>query len=69
MRLSTRTWGDPSAARSAVLIHGVTSNAASWVRVGPALADQGYYVVAPELRGHGESLIKSRKSAYSEMRL
>lgn len=55
MRLNTRTWGDPSAARSAVLIHGVTSNAASWVRVGPALAEAGYYVVAPELRGHGES--------------
>jgi pimeloyl-ACP methyl ester carboxylesterase len=55
MRLNTRTWGDPSSTRSAVLIHGVTSNAASWVRVGPALAIEGYYVVAPELRGHGES--------------
>lgn len=55
MKLNTHVWGDHSAARSAVLIHGVTSNAASWVRVGPALAAAGYYVVAPELRGHGAS--------------
>ena len=55
MRLNTYTWGDPSAVRSAVLIHGVTSNAASWGRVGPALAERGFYVVAPELRGHGDS--------------
>lgn len=55
MRLNTRTWGDSSAPRAAVLIHGVTSSAASWVRVGPALADWGFYVVAPELRGHGDS--------------
>jgi pimeloyl-ACP methyl ester carboxylesterase len=55
MRLHSRTWGNSSAARSAVLIHGVTSNAASWARVGPALAIEGYYVVAPELRGHGDS--------------
>ena len=42
MKLNTHVWGDHSAARSAVLIHGVTSNAASWVRVGPALAAAGY---------------------------
>ena len=55
MKLHTSTWGEPTAARSAVLIHGVTSNALSWVRVGPALAAEGYYVVAVELRGHGSS--------------
>lgn len=55
MRLNTQTWGDPAAPRSAVLIHGVTSNAASWARVGPALAARGFYVVAAELRGHGGS--------------
>ncbi len=55
MKLNTRTWGDPAAARSAVLIHGVTSNAASWARVGPVLAAEGYYAVAVELRGHGSS--------------
>ncbi|MEM7346875.1 MAG: alpha/beta hydrolase [Chloroflexota bacterium] len=55
MKLNTLTWGNPAADRSAVLIHGVTSNALSWVRVGPALAEVGYYVVAPDLRGHGQS--------------
>lgn len=55
MKLNTRTWGDPAATRSAVLIHGVTSSAASWVRVGPELAAWGFYVVASELRGHGDS--------------
>jgi pimeloyl-ACP methyl ester carboxylesterase len=55
MKLHTLTWGDPTAERSAVLIHGVTSNAQSWIRVGPRLAEQGYYVVAPNLRGHGKS--------------
>lgn len=55
MKLHTLTWGNPMAERSVVLIHGVTSNAQSWVRVGPKLAEQGYYVVAPNLRGHGQS--------------
>lgn len=55
MKLNTQAWGDPGAPRSAVLIHGVTSNAASWARVGPALAERGYYAVAVELRGHGGS--------------
>lgn len=55
MKLHTLTWGDDAAEQTAVLIHGVTSNAQSWVRVGPRLAEQGYYVVAPSLRGHGQS--------------
>lgn len=55
MKLHCLTWGDPAAEKTAVLIHGVTSNAQSWVRVGPALAEQGYYAVAPNLRGHGQS--------------
>lgn len=55
MKLHKLTWGDPAAERSAVLIHGVTSNAQSWIRVGPMLAEKGYYVVAPNLRGHGKS--------------
>ena len=55
MKLHCLTWGDPASTRSALLIHGVTSNAQSWIRVGPKLAEQGYYVVAPNLRGHGLS--------------
>jgi pimeloyl-ACP methyl ester carboxylesterase len=38
-----------------VLVHGVTSSSRTWWRVGPALAERGYRVVAVDLRGHGSS--------------
>jgi pimeloyl-ACP methyl ester carboxylesterase len=53
MQLNTITWG--GGPRSALLLHGVTSNAAGWWRLGPVVADLGYTVVAADLRGHGES--------------
>jgi N-formylmaleamate deformylase len=46
-----------------VLLHGITSSAQSWVRVGPALADH-YRVFALDMRGHGDS-IKPPPGAYS----
>ncbi|HLJ36320.1 MAG TPA: alpha/beta hydrolase [Ktedonobacteraceae bacterium] len=46
-----------------LLLHGITSSALSWVRVGPALADR-YRVYALDQRGHGES-IKPAQGAYS----
>ncbi len=48
---------------AAVLLHGITSSAQSWVRVGPALADR-YRVYALDMRGHGDS-IKPARGAYS----
>jgi pimeloyl-ACP methyl ester carboxylesterase len=51
---SALTWGD-SAARPLLMLHGVTSSAATWWRVGPALAALGRWVVAPDLPGHGRS--------------
>lgn len=36
-----------------LLAHGVTSNAGTWWRIGPALAAAGYHVVALSLPGHG----------------
>ncbi len=48
---------------SALLLHGITSSALSWVRVGPALAKR-YRVYALDMRGHGDS-IKPSKGAYS----
>jgi pimeloyl-ACP methyl ester carboxylesterase len=39
----------------AVLVHGVSSSSRTWWRVGPALADRGFQVVAVDLRGHGSS--------------
>jgi pimeloyl-ACP methyl ester carboxylesterase len=49
---SALTWGDP-AARPLLLIHGVTSSAGNWWRLGPAFAAAGRRVVAADLPGHG----------------
>jgi pimeloyl-ACP methyl ester carboxylesterase len=49
---SAIVWGDP-AARPLLLIHGVTSSAAVWWRIGPALAATGRRVVAVDQAGHG----------------
>src|SRR5438445_5838554 len=47
----------------ALLLHGITSSALSWVRVGPALANR-YRVYAFDMRGHGDS-VKPSPGAYS----
>lgn len=52
IRFHALAWGAPAAA-PLVLMHGVTSSARGWWRVGPALAAAGYRVVAPDLPGHG----------------
>ena len=39
----------------AVLVHGITGWWRTWWRVGPALAEQGWRVVAVDQRGHGRS--------------
>lgn len=51
---SALAWGDPGA-RPLLLIHGVTSSAANWWRLGPALAATGRRVVAVDLPGHGRT--------------
>lgn len=53
--LHTRTWGTAGLSRKAVLLHGITSSAGSWVAVGPMLADSGYRCTAPDMLGHGRS--------------
>jgi pimeloyl-ACP methyl ester carboxylesterase len=58
------SWGAEQAKLPGVLLlHGITSTAQSWVRVGPALADR-YRVYALDQRGHGDS-IKPSQGAYS----
>ncbi len=49
---SALEWGDPKD-RPLLLIHGVTSSAAIWWRIGPALAASGRHVTAVDLPGHG----------------
>jgi pimeloyl-ACP methyl ester carboxylesterase len=54
--LATRSWGgrEPPGPL-ALLVHGVTSSSRTWWRVGPALAERGFRVLAVDLRGHGAS--------------
>jgi pimeloyl-ACP methyl ester carboxylesterase len=49
---SALRWGDRGD-RPLLLIHGVTSSAEVWWRVGPALAATGRHVVAVDQAGHG----------------
>jgi pimeloyl-ACP methyl ester carboxylesterase len=51
---SALVWGEPTA-RPLLLIHGVTSSAAAWWRVGPALAASGRRVTAVDQAGHGHT--------------
>lgn len=53
MRLALHSWGDGP--RTALLVHGFSDDARTWWRLGPALADLGCTVLAPDLRGHGDS--------------
>ena len=51
---SALAFGYPTA-RPLLLIHGVTSSAANWWRLGPALAASGRRAVAVDLPGHGHT--------------
>jgi len=52
VRLAVRTWGDP-AAPPIVLVHGWGQSGRAWERLARLLP--GFHVIAPDLRGHGES--------------
>lgn len=53
VELSYLLWG--STGKPVVLLHGITSSARNWWRVAPALAAAGYFPLAFDLPGHGES--------------
>ncbi|GAA2792313.1 alpha/beta fold hydrolase [Kitasatospora paracochleata] len=53
MKLHVHEWG--TGERVALLVHGLMSDHRAWRRVGPALAERGYRVIAVDLRGHGRS--------------
>ncbi|MDQ0728744.1 alpha/beta fold hydrolase [Microbacterium sp. W4I20] len=55
LTLPRLAWGDPSAARRALLVHGLGSSAALMWRLGDALADAGWHATAVDLRGHGDA--------------
>jgi len=57
MKLAHREWSPARGADApaALLLHGITGSSGTWWRVGPALADAGWRVIALDLPGHGES--------------
>lgn len=46
-------WNLASGSRTLVLLHGLASNARIWELAAPYLAEAGFEVLAPDLRGHG----------------
>lgn len=54
--MHVRTWGEKQAGGPlVVLLHALGCHGGWWDWVGPILAERGYQVVAPDLRGHGDS--------------
>lgn len=54
--LHTEHWGpDHRNSPRALLVHGITSSGETWWQIAEALADAGWSVTAPDLRGHGIS--------------
>lgn len=54
VRLHYWIGGDP-AGRPVVLLHGFLSTSHAWRKVAPALAEAGYAVLVPDMRGYGDS--------------
>ena len=59
------TWGRPSDP-PLLLVHGVTSNAGIWWRVGPAVAASGRRVTAVDMPGHGPNPTWSGRNRFSD---
>lgn len=58
--INVREWG--SGSKTALLIHGLAGSSLTWRKFARDLAAEGYRVVAPDLRGHGQSV---RSEQYS----
>lgn len=54
LNLCVCRWGDPKNPLI-VLVHGILDQGLGWESVANSLAKQGYYIIAPDLRGHGKS--------------
>lgn len=46
---------DAGSNKGAILLHMMPATRESWREFAPQLAERGYHVIAPDLRGHGES--------------
>lgn len=54
-RVAYLEWGSPEAARTVLCVHGLTGCARDFEALAPALADEGYRVVAVDVAGRGDS--------------
>lgn len=61
----TMSWGEP-AGSPLLLVHGVTSNAQIWWRIGPALAAAGRRVFAVDMPGHGRTARSPRSHRFAD---
>lgn len=48
-----------------LLVHGILDQGFAWEKVAQPLAEKGYYVVAPDLRGHGKSGHVGKGASYN----
>lgn len=55
VELGCLEWGDPTARRSIVCVHGLTRNAHDFDVLAPALAERGVRVIAVDVAGRGRS--------------
>lgn len=56
MSLHFASWGQwTTPDRAVLLIHGLTASSREFLDLGPALAQRGWYAIAPDLRGRGQS--------------
>jgi acyl transferase domain-containing protein/acyl-CoA synthetase (AMP-forming)/AMP-acid ligase II/pimeloyl-ACP methyl ester carboxylesterase/acyl carrier protein len=54
LNLCVCRWGNPKNPLI-VLVHGILDQGLAWEKVAQYAAKQGYYIIAPDLRGHGKS--------------
>lgn len=53
LRVHYLSWNAENGKQPALLLHGLASNARIWEKTAPRLAERGFAVYAPDLRGHG----------------
>jgi pimeloyl-ACP methyl ester carboxylesterase len=53
--LNVMRWGDPAATKTVLALHGITANGGAFAAPARLLAARGWRVLAPDMRGHGES--------------
>jgi acyl transferase domain-containing protein len=59
-------WG-PVGGPKLLLLHGILEHGATWDAIADTLANQGYHVIAPDLRGHGRSAHAGPDGGYQLM--